>query len=180
MQQGMLVLSLLFAVSSIVSSHFRGGIIMVRPRPGGAPKEVGTFIIEIFLSLLHIIAQNVKLFLSVANKWYQQFFTTWNFISSYRILASSPGPFPAIEAGNGPGDKANQISCRILLLVHLVFSFVMPKLTLISLNGLYHATLVSSFGTNSKIIVTLNDCCILHCCTQIDLPSSICYDLKYC
>ena len=32
---------LLYAVSGVFSSHFRGGIIMVRPQAGGAPKEVG-------------------------------------------------------------------------------------------------------------------------------------------
>ena len=42
MQQGIVVLAfLLNAVSGVISSHFRGGIIMVRPQPGGAPKEVG-------------------------------------------------------------------------------------------------------------------------------------------
>ena len=35
---------LMYAVSGVFSSHFRGGIIMVRPQPGGAPKEVGTLI----------------------------------------------------------------------------------------------------------------------------------------
>ena len=42
MQHGIVALVLfLYAVSGVFSSHFRGGIIMVRPQPGGAPKEVG-------------------------------------------------------------------------------------------------------------------------------------------
>jgi hypothetical protein len=36
---------LLYAVSGVFSSHFRGGIIMVRPQPGGAPKEVGALLL---------------------------------------------------------------------------------------------------------------------------------------
>ena len=34
---------LLYAISGASSSHFRGGIIMVRPHPGSAPNEVGAF-----------------------------------------------------------------------------------------------------------------------------------------
>ena len=41
MQHGIVVLVLLYAVSGVFSSHFRGGIIVVRPQPGGAPNEVG-------------------------------------------------------------------------------------------------------------------------------------------
>ena len=41
MQREIFALVLLYAVSGVFSSHFRGGIIMVRPQPGGAPKEVG-------------------------------------------------------------------------------------------------------------------------------------------
>ena len=35
-----LVLLLFYAPSGVLSSHFRGGIIMIRPQPGGVSKEV--------------------------------------------------------------------------------------------------------------------------------------------
>jgi hypothetical protein len=41
MQREIFALVLLYAFSGVLSSHFRGGIIMVRPQPGGTPKEVG-------------------------------------------------------------------------------------------------------------------------------------------
>jgi len=35
-----LLLILFWVVSSVFSSHFRGGIFMIRPKPGGADREV--------------------------------------------------------------------------------------------------------------------------------------------
>ena len=35
-----MVLLLFYAPSGVRSTHFRGGIIMIRPQPGGASKEV--------------------------------------------------------------------------------------------------------------------------------------------
>jgi len=49
-KEGLLVSFLVFyfTISNVMSSHFRGGIIMVRPQPGGGPKEVsGQYLIII-------------------------------------------------------------------------------------------------------------------------------------
>ena len=35
-----IVLTYLYATDNVYASHFRGGVIMVRPKVGGAPKEV--------------------------------------------------------------------------------------------------------------------------------------------
>lgn len=48
MKQGAIVFALLlYAVlgPGASSSHFRGGIIMVRPQPGGTPNEVGILLL---------------------------------------------------------------------------------------------------------------------------------------
>ena len=40
-----IVLTYLYATDNVYAAHFRGGVIMVRPKVGGAPKEVNLKII---------------------------------------------------------------------------------------------------------------------------------------
>ena len=39
-QGGRLAILLIWVVSGVLSSHFRGGIFMIRPKSGGAEREV--------------------------------------------------------------------------------------------------------------------------------------------
>ena len=52
-KEGMLLFLLLYCVtiSSVMSSHFRGGIIMVRPQPGGGPREVRLSVLVAYIAI---------------------------------------------------------------------------------------------------------------------------------